>query len=179
MNTNLKKLAALLFGGALCCSSVFALASCAEKPAQYTAASDFFWAPDKDKNYGNRTYDLEIGKSAYMLLKVKVISTGTTQDEIGAKLTIPYIQDVVSQYRKGQPITPDVDELNHTTTYNFTVIASQNPIDTELTFEFIPVVATDVTVTLEFDDKIYSSYDKQCTVSFVEPKNTPEESLTE
>lgn len=162
----------------LCCSAGAVLTSCKdEEPTTFTAASDFFWAPDKDKNYGNRTFELETGKSAYMLLKVKVLSSGSKQDEIGVKLTIPYIQDVVSQYRKGQPITPEVDELNHTTTYNFTVLASQNPVDTELTFEFIPVAAVDVTMTLEFDDKVHSSYDKQTTISFVDPD--PEGQLEE
>ena len=171
-----KKLKTFLFGAALCCSSAVTLTSCGE---QYAAVSDFFWAPDKDKSYGNRTYDLEIGKSAYMLLKVKVVSTGKKQEEIGVKLTIPYIQDVVSQYRKGQPITPEVDELNHITTYNFKVIASNNPADTELTFEFIPVAAVDVTMVLEFDDKVYSAFDKQCTVSFVDPAPSSSEKTAE
>ena len=71
----------------------------------------------------------------------------------------------------GQIITPEVDELNHTTTYNFTVIASKNSSETNFVFKFIPTKATDITITLTFDDKVSSIYDKQNTITFIEHKD--------
>ena len=91
--------------------------------------------------------------------------------EVGVTLTIPYVQDVVSKYMDGQIITPEVDELNHTTTYNFTVIASKNSSETNFVFKFIPTKATDITITLTFDDKVSSIYDKQNTITFIEHKD--------
>lgn len=152
----------------VCCSVGVGLAVYFCKKPTFVAVSDFFWKKEGDSNYGNMTFDLETGKDANMLLKVKVVSDTDRQQEIGAKLIIPYVKDVISYYKKGQPITPVVDELNNITTYNFVVLASKNPVDTELYFKFKPIAALDVTMILEFDEQVHRSFDKQMTISFVD-----------
>ena len=137
----------------------------------YTVASEFYWSADAGATYGNRTKEYEVGENVYMQLIVRVESSSKKQEEVGVTLTIPYVQDVVSKYMDGQIITPEVDELNHTTTYNFTVIASKNSSETNFVFKFIPTKATDITITLTFDDKVSSIYDKQNTITFIEHKD--------
>lgn len=150
----------------LCVGSSFVLTGCSE--TTYTAASEFYWSADAGATYGNRTKEYEVGENVYMQLIVKVESSSKKQEEVGVTLTIPYVQDVVSKYMDGQIITPEVDEVNHTTVYNFTVISSKNANETNFVFKFVPTKATDITITLEFDDKVSSIYDKQNTITFVD-----------
>ena len=139
-----------------------------KKEVTYTATSGFYWSSDAGATYKSGTKEYEVGENVYMQLIVKVDSSSDKNEEIGVTLTVPYIQDVVSKYFDGQVITPEVDELNHTTTYNFTVIASNNAAESKFVFKFIPTKATDITLKLEFDDKISDIYDKQNTVTFIE-----------
>ena len=157
----------------LCFVTLFTLTGCGE--ATYTAASEFYWSSDAGATYGNRTKEYEVGENVYMQLIVRVESNSKKQEEVGVTLTIPYVQDVVSKYMDGQIITPEVDELNHTTTYNFTVIACENSKETNFVFKFVPTKATDITITLTFDDKVSSIYNKQNTITFIEPTLNPEE----
>ena len=135
--------------------------------ATYTVSSDFFWSSDAGATYKNGTKEYEVGENVYMQLIVLVTSDKKKQQEIGVTLVIPYVQDVVSKYYDGQIITPEVDELNHTTTYHFTVIASENATESKFIFKFIPIKATDITISLTFDNNVSSIYDKQNTITFV------------
>ncbi len=150
--------------------TMISLTSCDlfNKSTTYTATSGFYWSSDAGATYKSGTKEYEVGENVYMQLIVKVDSTRNKNEEVGVTLTIPYIQDVVSKYFDGQVITPEVDELNHTTTYNFTVIASKNASESKFVFKFIPTKATDITLKLEFDDKISDIYDKQNTITFTE-----------
>lgn len=161
----------------ICIISAFTLSGCGK--TTYTVSSEFYWSSDAGATYGNRTKEYEVGENVYMQLIVRVDSTSKTQEEVGVTLTIPYVQDVVSKYMDGQIITPEVDELNHTTTYNFTVIASKSASDTNFVFKFIPTKATDITITLTFDDKISSIYDKQNTIAFIDSISTNDSGATE
>lgn len=175
MKNIIKNMIIFIASFAICFATGLALKGCNGK-TEYTAQSGFYWSSDAGATYKNGTKEYEVGENVYMQLIVRVDSTGDSQDKIGLTLTIPYVQDVVSKYYDGQTITPEVDELNHTTTYNFTVIASKNASDTKFIFKFIPTKATDITLTLTFDDKIDSIYDKQNTITFIESKSsTPEE----
>ena len=70
-------------------------------------------------------------------------------------------------YFDGQPITPTYDAVKNVTVYEFT-IPSNGPDDAgKFVFEFVPNSEAQVTMTLEFDDKIDAMYDKQNTVKFV------------
>lgn len=170
----IKKTKALMASLAICFASGLALTGC-NSETEYTALSGFYWSSDAGATYKNGTKEYEVGENVYMQLIVRVDSTGDSQDKIGLTLTIPYVQDVVSKYYDGQVITPEVDELNHTTTYNFTVIASKNASDSKFIFRFIPTKAADITLTLTFDDKIDTIYDKQNTITFIEPKSSTTE----
>lgn len=173
MKKTFKKITAMFTSLAICFMAVLALTRCSK--TEYTASSGFYWSSDAGATYKNGTKEYEVGENVYMQLIVRVDSTGKSQDKIGVTLTIPYVQDVVSKYYDGQVITPEVDELNHTTTYNFTVIASNSATDSKFIFKFIPTKATDITLTLTFDDNVDSIYDKQNTITFIEPTSTPEE----
>lgn len=163
-----KRVLATIIATMVCAITVLTLTGCKDDKVTYKAASEFYWSSDAGATYGNRTKEYEVGENVYMQLIVRVESTSEKQEEIGITLTIPYIQDVVSKYMDGQIITPEVDELNHLTTYNFTVIASNNSNETNFVFKFVPLMATDITLKLEFDDKISSIYDKQNTITFIE-----------
>ena len=145
------------------------LISGCDNSATFVAHSEFFWSSDAGATYGNRTKEYVVGENVYMQLITKVESSSKEQKEIGITLTIPYIQDVSSKYMDGQIITPEVDEINHATIYNFTVISSQNASETNFIFKFIPLKATDITITLVFDDNVSPIYDKQNTIVFLEP----------
>ena len=154
---------------AVCIASASWLTKCGGDGPSYTVSSDFYWSNDAGKTYGNRTKEYLVGENVYMQLIIRIDSTEDKQEEIGVSLAIPYIKDVVSRYLDGQIITPQVDELNHLTTYNFTVLASSETKDTNFVFRFVPTVATDITLSLTFDDKISSVYDKQNTITFIDP----------
>ena len=169
MNTIFKKLTTFVTAALMCGAASVALTGCDDEIV-YTAASEFYWSSDAGASYGNRTKEYEVGENVYMQLIVRVESSGESQEQVGVSLAIPYVKDVSSKYMEGQIITPEVDELNHLTTYNFTVIAKQNSNETNFVFRFIPTKATDITITLTFDDKVDSIYDKQNTITFIEPK---------
>lgn len=165
----------VFFAGLLASFGAVALSGCSlfgGGEVTYTAASEFFWSSDAGATYGNRTKEYTVGENVYMQLIVKVESTANKQEEVGVKLSIPYVQDVASKYMDGQIITPEVDDVNHVTIYNFTVISSKNANETNFVFKFVPLKAMDITITLEFDDKVSPNYDKQNTITFIE---APEE----
>lgn len=172
MNTIIKRVKFIITTLVLCFITMFSLAGC---DVTYSAASEFYWSDDAGASYGNRTKEYEVGENVYMQLIVRVESSQKAQEEVTVTLTIPYVKDVVSKYMDGQVITPEVDELNQITTYNFTVIACKDAKETNFVFRFVPTKATDITLTLIFDDKISPSYDKQNTITFVEPEINPGE----
>lgn len=168
-----KKFSTVFASLMICFITVLTLTGCISE-AEYTASSGFYWSSDAGATYKNGTKEYEVGENVYMQLIVRVDSTSKSQDKIGVTLAIPYVQDVVSKYYDGQVITPEVDELNHTTTYNFTVIACNSATDSKFIFKFIPTKATDITLTLTFDDNVDPLYDKQNTITFIEPVESPE-----
>lgn len=168
MKKNVLKLSKVFLVTVLLLIITLAMTGC---KATYTVSSDFFWSSDAGATYKNGNKEYEVGENVYMQLKVLVVSDKKKQQEIGVTLVIPYVQDVVSKYYDGQIITPEVDELNHTTTYHFTVIASKNATESKFIFKFIPIQATDITISLTFDDNVSSIYDKQNTITFVEKSN--------
>lgn len=133
----------------------------------YVAAADFFYSEDKGHTYGNGTKEYEIGETVYMKVKAKVTSNKETPKTIKIKLTIPNITALDAKYYDGQPITPTFDAVQNVTTYEFTITAALNAQEWEFVFQFIPNAEAEVRMTLEFDDKVDSLYDKQNTVKFV------------
>lgn len=133
----------------------------------YVAAADFFYSEDKGHTYGNGTKEYEIGETVYMKVKAKVTSNKETPETIKVKLTIPNITALDAKYYDGQPITPTFDAVQNVTTYEFTITAALNAQEWEFVFQFIPNAEAEVRMTLEFDDKVESMYDKQNTVKFV------------
>ena len=140
---------------------------------EYVASSKFYWSSDGGSTYKDGTKEYEVGEAVYMQLLVQVNSTSSKQEKINVSLEIPYIQDVVSKYLDGEQITPETDELNHITTYKFATIASKNvsQAPTQIIFRFIPTKVTDITLKLTFDDRIDPIYNKQNTITFIEPKS--------
>lgn len=139
----------------------------------YVAAADFFYSEDKGHTYGNGTKEYEVGevgdtdKTVYMKVKAKVTSNKEVPETIKIKLTIPNITSIDAKYYDGQPITPIYDAVQNVTTYEFTITAALNAQEWEFVFQFVPNAEAEVRMTLEFDDKVDSLYDKQNTVKFV------------
>jgi len=167
---NLKRISFFSISFVICAICALMLTSCdwpwSKKETTYTAASEFYWSSDAGATYGNRTKEYVVGEDVYMQLILKVEKSKGDDEKVGVTLSIPYITDVASKYMDGQIITPEVDDLNHVTTYNFTVIAKPGANETNFVFKFVPVKATDITITLVFDDKVDSIYDKQNTITF-------------
>ena len=159
-----KRMACLM----LCAIAGLSIISC-DKPV-YSATSKFYWSDDAGATYVSGTKEYEVGENVYMQLIIKVTSTTSEPKKIGVSLEIPYIKDVVSKYFDGQVITPEVDELNHISTYNFEIIASDKSTAEPFVFQFIPTKATDIKLKLTFDDNVDPIYDKQNTVVFINPK---------
>jgi hypothetical protein len=135
--------------------------------AKMTALSEFYYSSDAGRNYGNRTKEFTVGETVYMQLIVRVDSTRSRSEEVTIKLLIPNINAVDAKYYDGQPITPVKDDINNLTTYTFTVIASKEASDWNFVFQFIPNSVGEITMNLEFDDKVANLYDKQNTVKFI------------
>ena len=156
--------------------SIQGLFGCDESsPAPYEAASEFYWSDDGGSTYRNGLRNYEVGTDVLMKVILYVSNGGSDKEKIGVSLSIPYIQDVVSKQMDGGIITPEVDDLQHTTTYNFD-ITSNSSKNWELLFKFTPIKATDVVMTLVFDDKVDSIYDRRTTFTFVDKSSKNSES---
>ena len=136
----------------------------------YSASSDFFYSSDKGHSYGDGTKEYAIGDTVYMKVKFKVTSNKSKKSQVKVVLTIPNIKNVDAKYMDGQIITPNFDSVNNVTTYEFTANASEKSDDQECVIQFIPNAVGEIKMTLEFDDNVDSSYDKQSTLVFVESK---------
>ena len=138
----------------------------------YTADSDFYYSADKGATYGNRTKEYSVGETIYMQVMVNVISSSEKIETVKVKLTIPNVTSVSAKYYDGQIITPNYDTLNNVTIYEFTVPVSSASQPQSFFFQFIPNEEAEVKMTLEFDDKIDSMFDKQNTIKFVAAEAT-------
>ena len=177
----MKKLIMFLISAILMMGACIGLAGCKDDDSSnnggsqtyYVAAADFFYSEDKGHTYGNGTKEYEVGevgdtdKTVYMKVKAKVTSNKEVPETIKIKLTIPNITSIDAKYYDGQPITPTYDAVQNVTTYEFTITAALNAQEWEFVFQFIPNAEAEVRMTLEFDDKVDSLYDKQNTVKFV------------
>lgn len=141
----------------------------------YSASSDFFYSSDKGHSYGDGTKEYEIGDNVYMKVKFSVTSSDSKTSQVKVVLTIPSIDSVDAKYMDGQIITPNFDAVNNVTTYEFTANASETAGEQECVIQFVPNAVGEVPMTLVFDDKVDSSYDKQSTLIFVEKKESKEE----
>lgn len=150
------------------------LAACGDEPT-YSATSDFYYSSDKGHTYGNRTKEYAVGETVYMQVVVKVTSNQEESENVNVKLTIPNITAVDAKYYDGQIITPVVDAVQNVTTYDFVVVASSTSDEWSFFFQFIPNAEAEVKMTLVFDDKLDSLYDKQNTIKFVAAEENPDE----
>ena len=168
MKKIVKKISTLILSLFIGLTAMVSLTGC-DETVEYDASCKFYWSADGGATYVDGSKEYEVGENVYMQLKVKVNSTSEKQQKVNVTLTIPYVQDVVSKYYDGQVITPEYDELNHIAVYNFTVIASSTAKEEVLIFKFIPTKATDITLKLTFDDTIDEMFDKQNTITFIDP----------
>lgn len=172
----MKKFVSLIMAFVMMLPVCLAFVSCDEKQPEtyYVATADFFYSEDKGHSYGNGTKEYAIGETVYMQVKAKVTSNKETPEPIKLKLTIPNITALTANYFDGQPITPTTDAVKNVTVYEFT-IPSNGPEDAgKFVFEFVPNSEAQVTMTLEFDDKVDAMYDKQNTVKFVAAESNPD-----
>jgi len=153
---------------------ISSLTSCGKK---FKADSGFFYSSDKGHTYGDGTKEYSVGETVYMKVKYHVTSDSKKEKKVKVVLTIPNVENVDAKYMDGQVITPNYDAANNVTTYEFTANASKESNEQECVIQFIPNAVGSVTMTLVFDDKLDSSYDKQSTLVFVEPteENTSED----
>ena len=163
----MKKVVSLVLLLAIMLSACLIFTSCEEEETFYVAASDFSYSYDKGHSYGNGTKEYTIGETIYLKVKAKVTTNKENPETVTMKLTIPCITSLDAKYYDGQPITPTYDPINNVTTYEFTITAAMNAQEWEFVFQFIPNAEAEVTMVLEFDDKVGSMYDKQNTIKFV------------
>ncbi|MBQ2794299.1 MAG: hypothetical protein IJF05_06360 [Clostridia bacterium] len=166
----MKKIVSLIMALTLIVSACVVFSSC-DKEITYTAASEFYYSADKGATYGNRTKEYAVGETVYMQVIVKVVSDSKDPEDVKVKLTIPNVTAVDAKYYDGQIITPVYDAVQNVTTYEFTITASKDAVEWNFVFQFVPNAEAEVAMTLEFDDKIDSKYDRQNTVKFV-PEGT-------
>jgi hypothetical protein len=143
-----------------------ALYGCAES-VEYTALSEFYYSEDAGSTYGNRKKEFLVGETVYMQLITRVDSTTSRAETIIVTLIIPRINALDATYFDGQKITPIEDDINNITTYNFTILASNNSLDWNFIFQFVPNSPGTVTIDLLFDDNVPSLFDKQNTIDFI------------
>ena len=172
----MKKIVSLIMVFAMMLSACLAFTSCGDEKNEtyYVATSDFFYSEDKGHSYGNGTKEYNVGETVYMKVVARVNSNQEVPEPIKMKLTIPNITAVSATYFDGQPITPTIDVVKNVTIYEFTVPTNLS-VDSkagEFVFQFVPNSEARVTMTLEFDDKVDSMYDKINTVLFVLPEAT-------
>jgi hypothetical protein len=148
---------------------VVKIISCQE--TQYEAAAEFYYSSDKGATYGNRTKEYAVGETVYMQVIVKATTNKSKVEDVNVTLTIPKITAVDAKYYDGQIITPVYDAVQNVTVYEFTITASKTATEWNCVFQFIPNSEAEVSMTLEFDDKIDSKYDRQNTIKFV-PEGT-------
>ncbi|HAV90088.1 MAG TPA: hypothetical protein DCW44_02285 [Eubacterium sp.] len=146
---------------------ISSLTSCGK--TKFKADSGFFYSSDKGHTYGDGTKEYSVGETVYMKVKYHVTSDSKKEKKVKVVLTIPNVENVDAKYMDGQVITPNYDAANNVTTYEFTANASKESNEQECVIQFIPNAVGSVTMTLVFDDKLDSSYDKQSTLVFVEP----------
>jgi hypothetical protein len=147
------------------------LYSCVES-VDYTALSEFYYSEDGGSTYGNRKKEFYVGETVYMQLITRVDSTSDNAESITVTLIIPRITALDATYFDGQKITPIPDEINNITTYNFIILASDNSLDWNFVFQFVPNSPGIVTLNLTFDDKVPALYDKQNTIDFISPSQS-------
>lgn len=141
------------------------LASCSAP--SFKAESDFYYSDDAGATYGNGTKEYYVGDNVYMQLIVRITSSKKEDKTIGVTLEIPHVKNVSANYLDGQPITPETDEVAQTETYSFNVVASNNPEQWKMVFQFVPLQAATVKCVLTFDDTVDAIYDKQNTINFI------------
>lgn len=163
----MKKIVSLIMVLALLVPTCALFQGCSCNEITYTAGSEFYYSADKGATYGNRTKEYAVGETVYMQIVVKVVSTSDKAEDVKVKLTIPNITAVDAKYYDGQIITPVYDAVQNVTTYEFTVTACKNAVEWNFVFQFVPNAESEVAMTLEFDDKIDSKYDKLNTIKFV------------
>ena len=173
----MKKIVSLIIVFAMMLSACLVFTSCGDEEnadTYYVANADFFYSNDLGHSYGNGTKEYNVGDTVYMKVIARVASNDEIPESIKLKLTIPNITAVSATYFDGQPITPTIDVVKNVTVYEFTV-PTNLPTDSkagEFVFQFVPNSEARVTMTLEFDDKVDSMYDKINTVLFVLPEAT-------
>ena len=169
----MKKLVTLMMTIVVMLAACFAFTGCGGDNSSgitetyYVATAKFFYSMDKGHSYGDGTKEYEIGEAIYMKLKAKVTTNKEVPETVKMKLTIPCITAVDAKYYDGQPITPVYDAVQNITTYEFTIIAALNAQEWDFVFQFIPNAEAEVTMLLEYDDKIDAIYDQQNTVKFI------------
>lgn len=141
----------------------------------YVAEGSFYYSNDKGHTYGNGTKEYTVGETVYMKVRFKVTTNKKKVSQVKVVLTIPSIQSLDAKYMDGQIITPNYDAVNNVTTYEFIANASKNAEEQECVIQFIPNAVGSVTMTLQFDDNVDSSYDRQNTLGFVEAADNTEE----
>ena len=169
----MKKITTILLTVFIMISVLFCCNGCSKDDSKggqmyYVATADFFYSNDKGHTYGNGTKEYQVGETVYMKVKAKVTSNNEIPEVIKIVLIIPNITAVDAKYYDGQPITPIYDAVQNITTYEFTITAALNAQEWEFVFQFIPNAKAEVTMTLVFDDRVDSIYDRQNTIKFVD-----------
>jgi hypothetical protein len=149
--------------------SCIASAGCAkEAEVVYNAKSDFFYSRDNGLTYGNGRVMFDVGEDVLLRVVVHVQSTSLVEKTVQVTLTFPDNDAVVCQYESGQKVEPIYFPNQKITKYNFVVDADKNSEEHSFTFCLSANAQTEMSMILEFDDNVDSSYNRIETICFVE-----------
>ncbi|SDY46771.1 hypothetical protein SAMN02910264_02307 [Ruminococcaceae bacterium YAD3003] len=160
----MRKVLSSFLAVAMILGCVFAFSGC-KKPTFKVTTEEFYFSTDNGASYGNRRVEFEVGKSVYMQVVICIESSDKKEHEVSGELVIPDIKAVDAYYLKGQKITPDVDPINKTTTYPFTVTTNE---EWTFFFEFVPNSVGKLEMELTFDDQVDEKYDMVNKIKLVE-----------
>jgi hypothetical protein len=136
------------------------------KPKTVDANAEFWVSVDGGNEWTKSgPYVFPLDSSVYVKLKVRVYTNSNTESYPSVSLTIPNIEAVDAYIVDGPKVIPTIYVSNAIYTFK-TRAVKNNTKDTELVVEFIPYSKTRVNMAVEFDDSVYSAYDRTFEIKF-------------
>lgn len=149
-----------VFGGALGQSDV-----------TYQASTRFLYSTDGGTTWSETIQEVPVGETYWLAIEMQVSQSEETRDEksVIATVSIPYTEvlDCYLDDHPGTSITGNVDSVNNTVTYDFTVISSTSPENFRVIFECQPLSAGRASVLVTYDDSVSESWDRTGTIKYV------------
>lgn len=145
--------------------------SLGQSAVTYQASTRFLYSTDGGTSWSETIQEVPVGETYYLAIEMQVSQSEETKDEqsVIASVSIPYTEvlDCYLDDHPGTTITGNVDSVNNTVTYDFSVIASTTPENFRVIFECRPLTAGRASVLVTYDDSISESWDRTGTIKYV------------